>query len=137
MTDTKRRARLQAATGSVAGLLAGCLDGGSNAVVDHSFEVGGSEYGTGEHRTDVGRGEDSVDGTIRGRNGCYTAALDDVTYDDSADELTVAVHAYEDGDAEYCQECIVDVHYRATVDFEDGAPGTVRVLHDGERVATA
>lgn len=60
-----------------------------------------------------------------------------MTYDDGADELTVAVRAYEDGDGEYCQQCIVDVDYRASVEFEDDTPRTVRVLHDGEQVTTA
>lgn len=120
------------------GSSSGSGSGGSSSVVDRSFEVGGAECGQGEQQAEVTRGEArvDVDGTIRGRNGCYTAELEDVTYDDRADELTIAVRASE-GDGEYCQQCIVDIDYRASVEFEDGTPGTVRVRHDGEQVTTA
>jgi hypothetical protein len=46
------------------------------------------------------------------------------------------VRAYEDADEEGCAQCIVDVDYRATVEFEDGTPDEVHVYHDGERVTT-
>lgn len=121
------------------GSSSGSGSAGSNAIVDRSFEVGGAKCGQGEQRADVTRGEArvDVDGTSRGRNGCYTAELADATYDDGADELTITVRAYEDGDGQYCQQCIVDIDYRASVEFEDGTPATVRVLHDGEQVTTA
>jgi hypothetical protein len=111
---------------------------GSNAMVERSFEVGGVECGQGANRADVSRGGDSVDvdGTIRGRNGCYTAELEAATYDDGADELTVAVRSYDDSDGEYCQQCLVDVDYRASFEFEDGTPGEVTVVHNGDRVTS-
>ena len=111
---------------------------GSNEMADQSFEVGGTECGQGANRAAVSRGDDrvDVDGTIGGRNGCYTAELEDATYDDESDELTVAVHAYEDSDGGYCQQCIVDVDYRASFEFRDGTPDEVTVVHDGERVTT-
>lgn len=111
---------------------------GSNEVVDRSFEVGGTECGQGANRADVSRDDDrvDVDGTIGGRNGCYTAELEAATYDEGADELTVAVRSYDDSDGEACQQCIVDVDYRAAVEFEDGTPGAVTVVHNGEHVTT-
>lgn len=112
---------------------------GSNEMVDRTFEVVGTQCGRGANRADVSRGDDrvDVDGTIGGRNGCYTADRERATYDDGTDELTVAVRSYDDSDGGYCQQCIVDVDYRAAFEFEDGTPGTVRVLHDGEQVTTA
>lgn len=113
--------------------------GGSNAVVNRSFEVVSSECGQGANRADVARSDDrvDVDGTISGSNGCYTAELEDATYDDGADELTVAVRSYDDSDeGEVCQECIVDIDYRASVEFRDGTPGEVTVVHNGEQVMT-
>ena len=104
-----------------------------------SFEVVSSECGQGENRADVSRSDDrvDVDGTIGGSNGCYTAELQDATYDDGADELTVAVRSYDDSDGgEVCQDCIVDVDYRASVEFRDGTPGEVTVVHDGDHVTT-
>lgn len=113
--------------------------GGSNEVVGRSFEAAGSECGQGANRADVTRGDDrvNVDGTISGRNGCYTAELEDATYDEGADELTVAVRSYDDSDeGEACQQCIVDVDYRASVEFRDGTPESVTVVHNGDRVTT-
>lgn len=111
---------------------------GSNAMVGRSFEVVGTECGQGANRADVSRGDDrvDVDGTISGRNGCYTAELEQATYDDGADELTVAVRSYDDSDGGYCQQCIVDVEYRASFEFRDGTPDEVTVVHDGDHVRT-
>lgn len=112
---------------------------GSNELVDRSFEVGGTECGQGANRAAVSRGDDrvDVDGTITGRNGCYTAELEDATYDEESDELRIAVSAYDDSDEyEGCQQCIVDVDYRATFEFRDGTPEEVTVFHDGEHVTT-
>lgn len=108
----------------------------SNGTVDESFEVVGSDCGRGADRADVERGADrvNVDGTIGGRNGCETAELERVTYDDGADELTIAVRTVDDGAEGACMQCIVDVDYRATVEFDDGTPADVRILHDGEHV---
>jgi len=58
-----------------------------------------------------------VDGTIWGSNGCKTADLTDISYDTSADELSLSVGTME-------------INYRATVTFENGLPGTVSVSHD-------
>lgn len=112
--------------------------GSSNEVVGQSFEVVDSACGQGANRAEVARGEDrvDVDGTISGRNGCYTAELEAATYDDGADELTVAVRSYDDSDGGYCQQCIVDIDYRASVEFRDGTPETVTVVHNGDHVTT-
>ena len=112
--------------------------GGSNEVVGQSFRVVDSACGQGANRAEVSRGEDrvDVDGTISGRNGCYTAELEAATYDDGADELTVAVRSYDDSDGGYCQQCIVDIDYRASVEFREGTPETVTVVHNGDQVTT-
>lgn len=112
---------------------------GSNEMVGRSFEVVGTECGQGVQRATVERSGNrvDVDGTIRGQNGCYTAELEDATYDEGADELTVAVRAVDgSSDRESCQECIVDVDYRATFEFRDGTPDEVSVHHDGDHVTT-
>lgn len=111
---------------------------GSRRVTGRSFEVRDNSCGQGEDSATVERGDDRVvvDGTISGRNSCYTAELKEARYDEGADELTVAVRSYEDrADDEACMECIVDIDYRATVEFEGGTPGEVTVRHNGERVS--
>lgn len=84
-----------------------------------------------------------VDGTIWGSNTCTEPQLAGADYDAAADELTVAVMATvpESEETPVCGQCIVELDYRATVDFAGGLPGTVRVVHgsgSSEReVATA
>lgn len=111
---------------------------GSRELTDRSFEVVDSSCGEGANRAVVERSTDrvDVDGVIDGRNGCYTAELDRAVYDDEADELTVDVRAFEEGDGA-CMQCIVDVDYRATFRFDRGTPDTVTVRHDGEQVTSA
>lgn len=111
---------------------------GSDGIVGRSFEVTETSCGTGDQQAAVERDGDRVvvDGTIGGRNGCYTAELDRASYDERTDELTVAIQSVAAGDGGPCLQCIVDVDYRAAVEFAGDAPGTVRVFHDGSRVRT-
>lgn len=109
-------------------------------VSDRSFEALRTECGQGADEATVTFGERRVDvaGTISGSNTCYTAELDSATYDESEDTLTVAVRAYvpESDGTQACGQCIVDIDYESTVEFEGGLPGEVVVTHDGERVTT-
>lgn len=138
-TETDTTSDEETPTGTDEGTATDDGGSGSNEIVDRSFDEGGSECGEGTDRAEVTRGDDRVDvaGTISGRNSCYTAELAEATYDDEADELTVAVRSYEDSDGGYCQQCIVDIDYRAAVEFRDGTPGEVTVVHNDEHVTTA
>lgn len=111
---------------------------GSRELTDRSFEVRDRSCGDGTNRASVDRGDDRVvvDGTIDGRNGCYTAELERARYDDGADELTVDVRSYESDESDMCTQCITDIDYRATFEFDRGTPDTVTVRHDGERVTS-
>lgn len=154
----RRRTLLTAGAGIAAGL-AGCLGQGAPggdgddtptdeatptptpsptpepAVTDTGFAVTDQSCGTGGAGATVTRedGTVTVDGTATGNNGCYTAVLERAAFD--GDELRVAVTTREEGgDETACIQCIVDIDYEATVDY-DGEVGSVVVTHDGETVA--
>lgn len=90
----------------------------------------GTETSTASVRTDEAAGEVVVEGTIPGRNACYTAALDGAVYGAETDSLWVAVVAEERPDAEVCGQCIVEIAYRVRLPFEGGLPGRIAVTHD-------
>lgn len=99
---------------------------------DSSFEVLGVESGQGENSADVSFDDAvTVEGTIGGRNGCYTARL---AAADSTDEgLRILVEAYEDKEeGEMCTEALVDIDYRATFEYEGELPERVVVEHDSQ-----
>jgi hypothetical protein len=162
----KRRNFLAAAAASTTAAVAGCLGTGpaddepaDNAtedptdeptaspeptshgpeLVDDSFEVTGVECGTeyGDHDVTTEDGRVTVEGTLDGRNTCYTAELVRGEYDDAEDTLYVEVEAVEDDDAAACNQCIVEIHYVATFEFEGGEPGTVRVEQRGETTGSS
>lgn len=154
----KRRAVLAGATTLTAAGLAGCLsDPGSGeppvggdtptetptasptpadgdsptpSRPDASFEVLRVESGQGENSASVSFGDDvTVEGTIGGRNGCYTARLADTNLSDGT--FTVVVEAYEDREEdEMCTESLVDVDYEAAFSFEGSLPARVVVEHE-------
>jgi hypothetical protein len=70
-----------------------------------------------------------IEGCIVGKDGCQEAVLDSVAYE--ADELTVRVATEKREGAEACTQQLVDLAYTATVTFENGLPGTTRLIHDG------
>jgi hypothetical protein len=108
---------------------------GPFAVTDTSFEVLAAECGTGEGSAHLTYGNPIiVEGTITGRNACYTAELEDVSYDADADELAMTVRSYNPESQKGCAECISDIDYRAEVAYEGRAPGGVRVTHNGDAV---
>ena len=100
-------------------------------LVDSSFEV--KDSGPGDE--DGNRAEVSfddvvtVEGYIIGRNGCYTAELDNA--DAGTGGLRMLVRAYEDEDAgDMCTQGLVEIHYEATFEFEGELPANVAVEHD-------
>jgi hypothetical protein len=159
-----KRRQLLAGTGALAvGALSGCLasapgdDGAPTdeatdsatpsvsptptpALSNSTFTVESVDSGQGNNDAAVSFDNGVlVDGTIGGRNGCYTASLTSTSYEDGT--LTVVVRAHEREDAEMCTEALVDIDYRATFTFSGDQPGKVVVEHRslGERrtVATA
>lgn len=105
-------------------------------VTESSLEVLETGCGSGDHAATAEYDNDHVDveGTIRGSDTCYTAELESARYDEASDELVIAVRAYRPDDAEACGQCIVDVDYRATVNYDGPAPGAAVVRHDGREV---
>lgn len=112
---------------------------GPPELTGQSFEVREKGCGTGTDRATIGRDAPTVTvaGVVSGSNGCYTAELQRARYDADADELRADVRSFDPGDEAACTQCIVDIDYRASFEFEGGLPGTVIVSHNGERVATA
>lgn len=153
----RRRTLLTACAGIAAGL-AGCTGDGatgpdgdgtatdpttdsrspaptpSHRVTHTEFAVTSSECGTGESRATVSRadGTVTVDGTATGNDGCYTAALRSASFE--GDELRIAVVTRDEGGTDtVCVQCLVDIEYEASVDYE-GEVGSVVVTHDGDVV---
>ncbi|HKL30132.1 MAG TPA: hypothetical protein VJ898_12820 [Natrialbaceae archaeon] len=134
------RRTLLAASGAVlGGGVAGCfaIQNGANRgweIMETGFEIV-DESGTGPESASV-TVEDrtvTVNGTIRGNNGCYTARLAETTIEDDA--LVVRIESYEDADEDQdCTMAIVYIEYEATVEVHGEGPGSVLVEHNGERV---
>lgn len=106
-------------------------------VASTSFTVTSNECGTGENRAAGSRDGSTVtvDGVVDGSDTCHSAKLTGATLDDGT--LTVAVAAYvpEENEARACGECIVDIAYEATVEFDGTPPDRAVITHDGEQVA--
>jgi hypothetical protein len=105
---------------------------GGTRLVEQSLTVDSVQCGNSFGETDVtieGRTV-TVDGTIDGKDSCYSARLGTVEYDESEDELRVTVESVSDADPdEVCQTCIVEIDYAARFEFEGGTPETVSVEH--------
>lgn len=113
---------------------------GDPRLAGRSFEVVSNDCGQGRNEADAtaeGRTV-TVTGTIDGSNTCYTARLKGVSLDGSGTTLRVDVESYvpESDGTRACGQCIVDIEYESTFEFEDGRPDEVVVRHDGEQVAT-
>jgi len=106
------------------------------------FEVTGSECGTEtnevEYTASQGMSEGNVsegvvEGTLWGPDACTTAGLGYVSYDAEKDTLVADVRsASTDEDA--CADCITEVSYRLTAEFENGVADDAAVSHDSVRV---
>lgn len=112
---------------------------GRTRLTGEEFTVLDSGCGTGSNRATVEWADRTVTvtGVISGRNGCYTAELKNARYVEDADELRVGVRSYNPNTEAACTQCIVDIEYRSTFEFEGGLPDTVVVGHNGERVERA
>jgi len=100
-------------------------------IADSSFEPRDTceEQGSAEITVD---GQSVVaEGCIVGKDGCQEAVLESATYDAAADQLDVRVITEKRTDSDACTQQLVDLPYTATVTFENGLPGTTRVVHDG------
>lgn len=97
---------------------------------DPTFEILGVGPGQAENSAEVSFDDGvTVEGTIGGRNGCYTARLAEAATADGT--LRVLVEAYEDrAEDEACTDALVDVEYRARFRFDGAAPSRVVVEHD-------
>ena len=151
----RRRALLTAAAAATTTGIAGCLDDGTGSqaessptedspsptetpdaprLVDRTFEVERVECGNdyGGHDVTQSDGVVTVEGTLDGSNGCYTAELVAGEYDADEDELYVEVESVDDSEGgEACTTCIVEIDYVAEFTFENGAPSSVRVEQRG------
>jgi hypothetical protein len=141
------RRTLLSSTGTLLGAaLAGCLsssapadeDGSptptpsptpSSTLADTTFSVETVSSGGGENEASVSfDGDVAVDGTIRGKNGCYTASLGSTSYEDGS--LTVVVESHEKEGSDACTQAIVGIEYTATFAFDGSLPDQVVVQHD-------
>lgn len=134
-------------------LSAGCLgrsdgygsDGGGGVVHEQTAleitDVGcGTATETASVSFDSAHQRVSVTGTTSAPDACYRARVGSATYDGETDEFELVVEAF-DAKEGVCTECITEIDYETTSDFDGGLPGTVVVVHDsrGKRreVATA
>jgi len=150
----RRRSFLGAAAAVTATAVASCLDEGPPAdgetdeptgdptatpsptpdersLEETSFEVTAVECGSDHGHHDVTRSGDTVTvkGVVEGRDGCYTAELARGEYSSDEDTLFVEVESSRGDDGDMCTQCIVEVHYTATFEFDDGTPNRVEVDH--------
>ncbi len=113
----------------------------SVTLANTDFSVVSQDCGQGTDDSDVTYQASAVavEGVISASDTCYTARMKDATYDPDADTLTVAVETYvpEENEGKACAQCLVDIEYAATVNFEGGLPATVVVTHGGKQVASA
>lgn len=102
-------------------------------LTDSSFQVNDVSCGSqGTHgEVTIGDNNVSIEGTLDGRNGCYTAELVRGEYVEAEDTLFVEVEAVERDDADMCTQCIVEIDYRATFEFDGGEPGVVDLHQRG------
>jgi hypothetical protein len=98
---------------------------------DTAFEVTNVECGSDYGHHDVTKSGDTVtvEGVLEGRDGCYTAELARGEYSSDEDTLFVEVESSRGDDGDMCTQCIVEVHYTATFEFDDGTPNRVEVDH--------
>jgi hypothetical protein len=112
------------------------------AVTGREFAVTGVKCGTGESSATVSQdstgdaaGRVTVEGVVRGTDTCHRARLVSAAVEDDTLRVAVEPHVPEESRGTACAECIVDVSYRAVVDYEGTQPFDVVVEHEGERVA--
>jgi hypothetical protein len=105
-------------------------DTGTPGVTSRSIQVTGKSSGSKAQSAAVEFTKPlTITGTTTGRNGCYTAVLGSVEYEDG--KLVVTVRAEEDeGGTDACTQAITNVDYEARIGVSDGQPDTVVVKHE-------
>jgi hypothetical protein len=156
LTSMHRRRVLGAATAAIATAVASCLDGSpvtgdetvdptdeptvspspnatERTLEETSFTVTAVECGReyGSHDVTTSGDTVTVAGVLDGRDTCDTAKLVRGEYASEADTLHVEVEVDERPDASACAQCIVEVHYTATFEFDDGTPERIEVAQRG------
>lgn len=109
-------------------------------LVSRSFESVDTSCGEGVNEATISFSEGAnrltvdVRGTIRGPDTCQVAVLERAGRapdDDSTFRIRVGVETESPpGETPVCGQCIVDVQYRASFEFEGNLPGTVTVAHE-------
>jgi hypothetical protein len=102
-------------------------------VTDTSFTATGRCAREGDPTVDVddGTATVTVEGCVRGRNGCAEARLGGAEYDPTSGRLEVVVRTVVDTPPDtVCTQALTALGYRATVAFDAGTPATVAVVHD-------
>ncbi|WP_158058779.1 hypothetical protein [Halorussus halophilus] len=72
----------------------------------------------------------TVTGTIPGSDSCQTATLGDVSYSPDDGTLDVTVTTKKKEGTGVCSQCITEIDYEATFQFEGGLPSNVTVTHE-------
>lgn len=107
---------------------------GTTDGVQWAIDVLSRECGTQRNSASVdfdsGAGKVTVSGIIDASNPCRTATVGGVSYDESANTLSVTI-ATEAGDQEMCVQCIGEIEYEARFRFPETLPDSVTVTHDG------
>ncbi len=113
-------------------------DSDTPSLVDSELSVtdvsGSASETTADASFDTEMNTVTVTGTIQGNNGCKTATLGNVTYNESDDHLTVDVETTDREDTGMCTQQLVYIDYEATITFEKGVPKEISVQHDGNGV---
>ncbi|USZ69528.1 hypothetical protein NGM10_07285 [Halorussus salilacus] len=102
-------------------------------LADDSFEMTDAGCGSETNEATVEFEDESVvvTGTIPGSNACHVARLADAGYDPASGLLELTVESVEDrGEDEACADCIAEIDYEATFEFEGGLPESVTVTHE-------
>lgn len=111
----------------------GTGDGGNTTLVDASLSVTDAGCGTVAESATVSFDSEatsvSVHGTTTAADSCRLARLAASEYDADSGELTLTVETYAASEGP-CTECLTEVDYEATSDFDGGLPDRVVVVHD-------
>jgi len=107
---------------------AGCP---SAEITDSALSVGEGTCGE-QHSASVGFADEAVrvDGAVRTSTPNSDLTLGGVGYDRETDALTVRVRATEGGETEAGVQCVGEVPYEATVEFDYDLPASVVVVHE-------
>lgn len=117
-------------------------DDPSASFVGAEFEVLDDKSGTRGDEVSIAFDEENltatVEGSVFGRNSCYTAGLGGSEYDKEDASLLLSIETFDNSDErEVCMQVITEIGYRTVATFENELPRRVTVEHDGDRVTEA